>query len=98
MRESGGAPGGALSDPYVPVEIAVSPLRHPHLQQLEGAGDTGQEVVEIVRQAARQLTDGLHFLRLTQLLLQSSTFRDVAGGHDNAAAPAEFAWHRRGNR
>ena len=37
----------------------------------------GQDVVEIVRHAAGQLADGLHFLRLAQLLLQAPLRRDV---------------------
>ena len=36
------------------------------LQQLEVAGDHEQQVVEVVRDAAGQLPDGLHLLRLRQ--------------------------------
>ena len=38
-------------------------------QQIPVAGDHGQEVVEVVRDASRQATHRFHFLRLAQLLL-----------------------------
>ena len=52
----------------VALEIADPALRQPRLQQLETAADPGQQIVEIVRQAAGELTHGLHLLRLEQLL------------------------------
>ena len=39
------------------------------LQQVEATDHAGQQVVEIVRDAARQLSDGFHLLRLAQRLL-----------------------------
>ena len=50
--------------------------RAPLLVQFRGrqqrgvAVNDGENVVEIVRDAAGELADGLHFLRLAQLLLQ----------------------------
>ena len=38
-------------------------------QDLDGPGDDGENVVEVVGDAAGQLADGLHLLRLRQLLL-----------------------------
>ena len=39
-------------------------------QKRSVAVDDGENVVEIVRDAAGELADGLHFLRLAQLFLQ----------------------------
>ena len=52
----------------VALEIAEPALRQPRLQQLQAADDPGQQVVEVVRDAAGELADGLHLLRLEQLL------------------------------
>ena len=38
------------------------------LHHVEAADDAGQQVVEVVRQAAGELADGLHLLRLEELL------------------------------
>ena len=40
--------------------------REPPLQQFEAAEDCGQQIVEVVRDAAGQPADGLHLLRLRQ--------------------------------
>ena len=53
----------------IPVQFPQPALREPHLQQFEAAGDAGQQVVEVVRQPARELPDRLHLLRLPQRLL-----------------------------
>ena len=41
----------------------------PALEHLEGADDDGQQVVEVVRDAAGKLAEGVHLLRLAQALL-----------------------------
>ena len=46
--------------------------------QLRHADDDGQDVVEVVGDPAGQLADGLHLLRLAQLLLQLDALRHVA--------------------
>ena len=61
--------GRALGRDDVAVEVAEPALRDPRLQQLQAAGDAGQQVVEVVRQAAGELADRLHLLRLAQRLL-----------------------------
>ena len=48
-----------------------------HQQQLGIAPDDRQHVVEVVRHAAGELADGLHLLRLAQLLLQCLALGDV---------------------
>ena len=51
----------------------------------------GEDVVEIMRDAAGKLADGLHFLRLAQLLLQSPLRRDVAEqAEQQQRMPVEF--------
>lgn len=44
-----------------------------------------QHIVEIVRDTARQVADGLHLLRLPQLVLQASAFGDRFREVDHAA-------------
>jgi hypothetical protein len=41
-----------------------------HQQQITKAGDSGQKIVEVVGNAARQLAHRLHFLRLRELQFQ----------------------------
>ena len=50
-------------------EIALLRTIEPHVEQLQIAGDDRQQVVEIVRETAGQLPDGLHLLGLGQLPL-----------------------------
>jgi hypothetical protein len=50
---------------------------HALLQQLQIAHDDGEQVVEIVRDAAGELAHGLHLLRLAELLLHRPTLSDV---------------------
>ena len=47
-------------------------------QHVAVARNHGQQVVKVVRHAARQLTERLHFLRLVQLRFQFLFLRDVA--------------------
>ena len=56
------------------VDVAVDvldrgPAPMPRLQQLQAAGDAGQQIVEVVRDAAGELADRFHLLRLAQRLL-----------------------------
>ena len=50
--------------------------------------DRGQHVVEVVRDAARQAADGLHLLRLAQLLLEALALGDVLADAERAGGPA----------
>ncbi len=43
-------------------------VRQALLDELEAAGDRHQEIIEVVRHAARETADRLHLLRLHQLL------------------------------
>ena len=61
-------------------------------QELGAAQDDGQQVVEVVGDAARQLADGVHLLRLPELLLERAPLGDVegdAGGAYGLAAIVE---------
>ena len=53
-------------------------------QQLAVAQNHGQQIVEVVRHAAGQPSDGFHLLRLLILLLQRAAFGDVQGNADAA--------------
>ena len=44
-------------------------IREPPLQHLEIAGNHGEKIVEVVGDAACKLADGLHLLRLAEVLL-----------------------------
>ncbi|GJE41517.1 hypothetical protein AEGHOMDF_0683 [Methylobacterium soli] len=69
MRQGCGPLGGALGGMHVAVEVVEPPLAQAGLHQLQAAGDRREQVVEVMRQAARELADGLHFLRLPQGVL-----------------------------
>ena len=54
-------------------------LRQQALQRLRAAADRGQQIVEVVRDAAGELADGFHLLRLAQRLLGAHAFGDLVG-------------------
>ena len=54
-------------------------------QDADGAGDHGQDVVEVVRDAARQLADRVHLLRMAQLGFRGLLFGQVAADEEVAA-------------
>ena len=58
---------------------------HPGLHH-----DDGENVVEVVGNAAGQLADGFHFLRLAQLGFELSLLGDVAKGPDATVVSAAF--------
>jgi hypothetical protein len=53
-----------------PINIANPALNDPFLEDIEGAHDALLEVVEVVRDAAGQLSNGFHFLALPQRLFR----------------------------
>ena len=53
-------------------------------QQFAVPENHGQQIVEVVRHAAGQPSDGFHLLRLLILLLQRAAFGDVQGNADAA--------------
>ena len=61
--------GRALRHRHIAVEVDKAALAHAGLHQLQGAGDAGEQVVEVVSKSTGQLTNGLHLLRLLHGLL-----------------------------
>jgi len=59
-------------------------------QQLGRAQDGGEQVVEVVGDASRELPHGFHLLRLAQLLLELALRAHVAGEHEPGAAAGEL--------
>ncbi len=62
--------------------------------QLSVECDDRQQVVEVVRDAAGELPDGLHLLRLSQLRLERSLLRDVLHDHLEELEVSLFVVHR----
>ena len=69
MGEGGGALGRALRGGDVAVDLAEPALAQSRLHQLERAHDAREQIVEVVRDAAGELPDRFHLLRLAQRLL-----------------------------
>ena len=59
--------------------------------QLRVAQDDGQQVVEVVRDAAGEPADGLHLLRLAELLLQSLSLGEVERQREPPPPPSSDA-------
>ena len=66
--------------------IGLDAVRH----QLRIAADRGQQVVEVVRDAAGEPADRLHLLRLAQLVLELHTIADVVDRGQNRRLAAEL--------
>src|SRR5689334_15611640 len=84
MSQRRSAVGRSLRRGYITFHIFVPALRNADLQKLEGAGYPRQQIVEIVCQPARELSNGLHLLslpqsvfRLVQSLLLLALLRNV---------------------
>ena len=60
----------AMAARRVAVDSRQPALRDARLHQVERADDAGQQIVEIVRDAAGELADRFHLLRLPELFLQ----------------------------
>ena len=69
MGQRGGAVGRGRRQRRVALDFGVAPLRDALLHQIKRADNAGQQIVEIVRDAAGELADRFHLLRLAQLLL-----------------------------
>ncbi len=61
---------------------------------VEPAEHQRQHVVEVVRDAAGELAERLHLLRLSQLLLEPPPFAHVAGADDDPPRPSLAARDR----
>ena len=69
MRQGGGAVGRRHGAGDVALDLAQATVGQPFLHQVERADDALQKIVEVVGDAAGELADGFHFLRLAQRLL-----------------------------
>ena len=87
LRQRGGALAG-LED-VAGVDAQRVGLVQPRDDQLRVAVDHRQQVVEVVRDATGELADGLHLLRLDQLLLELLLGADVVGEHEPGPAALE---------
>ena len=66
MRQRRRPQGSTVSGRDEAIEITDPALRDPRLKQLKAAGDSRQQVVEVMCDAAGELAYGLHLLRLEQ--------------------------------
>jgi hypothetical protein len=64
------------------IELGRHELAEPH--------DHGEQIVEVVRHAARQAPDGLHFLRLSELLFERVSLGEIRKSEDAATNQAGF--------
>ncbi len=77
-----GGADGVLVDVVDLAERGIAGLV-PHQQELGIADDDGEQIVEVVRHAAGELTHGLHLLRLRELRLQRLLLGHVDQVDDN---------------
>ena len=76
LRQLGGAVGSALDLAEVAAQLDVAVCS---LEQERGvAGDAGEQVVEVVRDAAREPAEALELLRVQELHLEPLPLGDVA--------------------
>lgn len=66
MGQGCSAPGRALSGGQIAFDIRRAPLGQAQANHFKRAGNPGQQIVEIMGQAAGQLPHSLHLLRLSQ--------------------------------
>ena len=85
MRQRSRARGTGLRRTDIARQIVHPPLVQTKLHQFQRARNAGQQIVEIVRQAAGQLPDRLHLLRLPQPLLQLALACDIDPDPDHLA-------------
>ena len=95
----GGGPGdrglaGLRESPHVVDAV----LREPRLDHLQAAADRRQQVVEVVGQAAGELADRFHLLRLAQLLFGAlQRRRGCPGLRDMTAGGEDLGLAERGD-
>ncbi len=91
--ERGGAVRGRAHERGVAVDRVLRP--QPRQDHLGAPRDDGEQVVEVVRDAAREPADRLHLLGLAELLLELAPLRDVLEQAERAdRGAARVAQHR----
>ena len=95
-----GEPGGALPSPANLGDILVCPRSRHEVreQQLGAPEDSREDVVEIVRDASRQPSDGLHLLRLTILDLELPNLGQISRNRQHAGDLPARTVQRRGGQ
>ena len=87
--------GGGQGRIHEPLDILISAGLDPPLHDVHRADDAGQQIVEVVRDAAGQLADRLHLLRLAQRLLglrnASSASRSAVTSRPTACSKSSAA-------
>ena len=76
MRQRRGAIGGLHRTRDIAGQLVVLTLLHPTLNQIQRANDALKQIIEVMRDAASQLSNGLHLVRLAQRLLRHGQFID----------------------
>ena len=82
MRQGGGTVGRRHRETGIAFDRIGSAGRQTLLHQGQGPDDAGEEIVEVMRDAAGQLSDGLHLLGLPQLVLGAALRRDLVRDAD----------------
>ena len=62
-----------------------------HRQKIGVADNDGEQIIEIVGDAAGKLADGLHLLRLYQLFLGALALGQIVDDADEDGSPSRFA-------
>ena len=90
-RELSGEPGGALARLLDLEHVGALRIVGVHVaqQHLAEPEDGRQQVVEVVRDAAGQLTDDLQFLGLPELFFELPLLRDVAADRQDQLLAAD---------
>ena len=91
-RVSAGARSAAWRSPGRAAQVRVG--ADAFEQEFGVSRDDREQVVEVMRDAAGEASDGFHLLRLAELLLQGAAFGDVLGEQfeeDGVAIVAEGA-------
>ncbi len=83
--------GRPLGSDHVAVELADAALLDPGLHQFERTGDAREEIVEVVREPARELTDRFHLLALAERLLKLALLRRLDPDPGSADGPPILA-------
>ena len=78
-EQPSGQPGGALCRVLNCADARQARIVRPLVvtKHIRRAADHGEQVVEVVGDAASELADGLHLLRLAQLLLECQALGDL---------------------
>ena len=80
LGQIGAAFGGLVDHPGDGRELRI--VGDGIRQNADGAGDDGQDIVEVMRDAAGQLADGFHLLGLPELGFRGALFGEVAADEE----------------